>query len=263
MWLFRIFNFFVYSCVSLKLRNLKLHKYGCVCVCVCVLQNTFVALSKPFAETSPFPPYNTDPVKGSNLTRRCLLVPLFGWFAHTKSAVLSTTGCKFAQTFVRSAHDSRVDPYMGQQELWEGQKILALLELIASNEYPELVKMIASPNILADALPQIRGKRWLAGQGDCCLSNRYQRHRLSYPVSVSLMALCVRKFLQWNLQHCFVLCGLYLSLVRAVLSPGALCCHLCGRREPTPRRAISVFLAHAFRILTAALYFMVFRNHIR
>jgi hypothetical protein len=48
---------------------------------------------------------------------------------------------------------------MGQQELREGQKALARLELIPSNEYPELVRMIASPNILADALPQIRGER--------------------------------------------------------------------------------------------------------
>jgi hypothetical protein len=45
------------------------------------------------------------------------------------------------------------------QELREGQKAPARLELIASNEYPELVKMIASPNILADGLPQIRGER--------------------------------------------------------------------------------------------------------
>ena len=132
---------------------------------VCVLRNWLVALSKPFAETSPFLPDNTDPVKGNCWTRLCLLVHLFVWFVHTKSTVCSTPSCKFEQTILRSAHDSRVDPYMGQQELWEGQKILALLKLIASNEYPELVKMIASPNILADALLQIRGERWLAGEG--------------------------------------------------------------------------------------------------
>jgi len=60
---------------------------------------------------------------------------------------------------LRTTHASLVDPYMGQQELREGQKALARLELIPSNEYPELVRMIASPNILADALPQIRGER--------------------------------------------------------------------------------------------------------
>jgi len=147
------------------MRNLKMRKYGHVCVCVCVLQNWLVALSKPFVEMSPFPPVNTDPVTRNCWTRLCLLFHLFGWFVHTKSTVCSTPGYKFAQTILRSAHDSRVDPYMGQQELWEGQKILALLELIASNEYPELVKMIASPNILADALLQIRGERWLAGEG--------------------------------------------------------------------------------------------------